>query len=194
MEVEAPTGHASARLAALARHNESLLLRRFVGVASRRCFGLAAAVSTCRHRAQGKVYKKMTLNYDLDFQSPASYGHDPYTSNLSRSNVTQFKKSGNRRMDRWADGQMDRWTDGQTTHHITVPLTRSVNMWCRVHENREFTKFKETVNLGVRCNFQPLSSFDVNFACASYASAVLAVALYPSVCVSVIRRNSIKTS
>jgi len=42
----------------------------------------------------------LTLTYDLDFLSPTSLGHDPYTRKQSRPKVTSFQRySGNRRKD-----------------------------------------------------------------------------------------------
>jgi len=40
------------------------------------------------------------LTHDLAFQSPASYGYDPYTCKKSRPKICRFK-SGNREMNGW---------------------------------------------------------------------------------------------
>ena len=54
----------------------------------------------------------LNLTYDLDLQSPASYGHDLLTCKRSRSTVSRFRRqSGNKRPYGWTDGQTDGRTD-----------------------------------------------------------------------------------
>ena len=54
---------------------------------------------TVHDRGRYQIYSNL-LTYDLDSQSLAKYGNDPYTAKEPRPNVTSFKRwSGNGRTD-----------------------------------------------------------------------------------------------